>query len=97
MSKEFWKKKRSKHYSHGKEQEPIQKIDTIDMWTFDKGKTSSTIKIATWNVNGIRSVINQRRLIPYLDKNEIDIICLNETKINYEAYNKSPIKIHGYC
>ena len=66
------------------------------MWTYDKGKTPSILRIAGWNANGVRSLFNQRRLIPYLEKNSIDIICLSETKIDYEAYQKSPIVIHGY-
>jgi hypothetical protein len=69
---------------------------TTDMWEYGRGVTSDKIKIATWNVNGIRSLVNRRRLIPYLEANQIDILCVNETKINYDAFVRSPIKVHGY-
>ena len=39
-----------------------------------------SIKIASWNVNGIRSVLNKGALQSYLDDSNPDIICLQETK-----------------
>ena len=39
-----------------------------------------SIKLASWNVNGIRSVLNKGALQSYLDESNPDIICLQETK-----------------
>ena len=39
------------------------------------------IKIACWNVNGIRSKIYSNELKNYLDKYDPDIFCINETKL----------------
>lgn len=38
------------------------------------------IKIYSWNVNGIRSVLNKNRLQPFLQTHQPDILCLQETK-----------------
>jgi len=37
------------------------------------------ITIATWNVNSIRSRLDHLKL--WLEKNHIDILCLQETKV----------------
>lgn len=39
-----------------------------------------SIKLASWNVNGIRSVLNKGALQSYLNESNPDIICLQETK-----------------
>lgn len=39
-----------------------------------------SIKLASWNVNGIRSVLNKGALQNYLAESNPDIICLQETK-----------------
>jgi exodeoxyribonuclease-3 len=41
-------------------------------------------------------VISKKELPNYLEKVKPDIICINETKIDYEAYKKDPIKLTGY-
>ncbi|MGX7076879.1 MULTISPECIES: exodeoxyribonuclease III [Globicatella] len=38
------------------------------------------MKLASWNVNGIRSVLNKGALQSYLEESNPDIICLQETK-----------------
>ncbi len=38
------------------------------------------IKIYSWNVNGIRSVLNKNRFQPFLQAHQPDILCLQETK-----------------
>jgi exodeoxyribonuclease-3 len=42
------------------------------------------IKIYSWNVNGIRAVLKKNALQPFLDKEQPDILCLQETKANQE-------------
>ena len=38
------------------------------------------VKIYSWNVNGIRSVIRKEQFIPFIKKEQPDILCLQETK-----------------
>ena len=77
------KKSKTKIFTNSTENTPQKTQTTTDMWEYDKGKTPDKLKIATWNANGIRSLMNQRKLIPYIEKSCIDILCINETKINY--------------
>jgi len=38
------------------------------------------LKIYSWNVNGIRAVINKDRFVPFIKDEQPDILCLQETK-----------------
>lgn len=38
------------------------------------------MRIISWNVNGIRAVIKKDMLMPFIDKYQPDILCLQETK-----------------
>ncbi|MEK7642340.1 MAG: exodeoxyribonuclease III [Patescibacteria group bacterium] len=38
------------------------------------------MKIASWNVNGIRAVHKKRLFVPFIDKYKPDIVCLQEVK-----------------
>ncbi len=42
--------------------------------------TSLKMKIYSWNVNGIRAVINKDAFQPFVAKHQPDILCLQETK-----------------
>jgi len=42
------------------------------------------MKIFSWNVNGIRAVIKKDVFLPFIDKYQPDILCLQETKANHE-------------
>lgn len=42
------------------------------------------VKIYSWNVNGIRAVLKKDALQPFLDKEQPDILCLQETKARQE-------------
>lgn len=65
------------------------------------------MKITTWNVNGIRSVLNKEALQTYISEAQPDILCLQETKAHpeqvdydfsqygYQAYWCSAVK-KGY-
>lgn len=39
-----------------------------------------TLKIMSWNVNGIRAVIRKDEFVPFVQKHKPDILCLQETK-----------------
>lgn len=38
------------------------------------------MKIISWNVNGIRAVVKKDMLMPFIEKHDPDILCLQETK-----------------
>jgi exodeoxyribonuclease-3 len=40
------------------------------------------MKIFSWNVNGIRAVIRKEALLPFIEKYQPDVFCLQETKAN---------------
>jgi len=40
------------------------------------------VNIATWNVNGLRSSIENKSLVQFLEKESPDILCIQETKAN---------------
>ncbi|HSX30810.1 MAG TPA: exodeoxyribonuclease III [Candidatus Saccharimonadales bacterium] len=42
------------------------------------------LKIYSWNVNGIRAVLKKNALQPFLDAEQPDILCLQETKAKQE-------------
>lgn len=63
------------------------------------------MKFISWNVNGIRSVHNKGLLVPFIEKENPDVVCLQETKAqedqsevdlpNYKEYWNSAKK-KGY-
>jgi exodeoxyribonuclease-3 len=52
------------------------------------------MKIATWNVNSIRA--RQERLLAWLEKEEPDILCLQELKVTDDAYPAGVLRAAGY-
>lgn len=52
-----------------------------------------SFKIYSWNVNGIRAVWNKNLLLPFVEKEQPDIICLQETKAQPDQI---PFKLEGY-
>jgi exodeoxyribonuclease III len=53
---------------------------------------SSTIKILSWNINGIRAVLKKKDLQKLIAKEDPTILCLNETKIDSEKLEQEGIK-----
>jgi exodeoxyribonuclease-3 len=51
------------------------------------------LKIYSWNVNGIRAVIRKELFQPFIDKEQPDILCLQETKAQPEQID---IELPGY-
>ncbi|HEX8182124.1 MAG TPA: exodeoxyribonuclease III [Candidatus Saccharimonadales bacterium] len=51
------------------------------------------IKIYSWNVNGIRAVIKKNMWQPFIDNEQPDIICLQETKAKQEQVE---LELPGY-
>src|SRR3989344_3013901 len=66
-----------------------------------------TVKLISWNVNGIRSVHKKGELVPFLEKVKPDIACFQETKAeehqsevdlpDYEEYWNSSTRRKGYA
>jgi len=52
------------------------------------------MKIATWNVNSIRKRLD--RVVPWLAEHRPDILCLQETKVEDEAFPRAEIEAAGY-
>lgn len=52
------------------------------------------MKIATWNVNSIRT--RQQIVIDWLQKNPVDVLCLQETKVQDVQFPRSPFAELGY-
>ncbi|MGV2830338.1 exodeoxyribonuclease III [Myxosarcina sp. GI1(2024)] len=52
------------------------------------------MKIATWNVNSIRT--RQKIIIDWLQQHQIDVLCLQETKVRDEDFPRSPFAELGY-
>ncbi len=52
------------------------------------------MKIATWNVNSIRT--RQPHVIDWLSHNSIDVLCLQETKVVDKDFPKEPFENLGY-
>ncbi|QSJ15942.1 exodeoxyribonuclease III [Nostoc sp. UHCC 0702] len=52
------------------------------------------MKIATWNVNSIRTRLEQ--VIDWLGQNPVDVLCLQETKVIDKDFPRSPFENLGY-
>jgi len=52
------------------------------------------MRIATWNVNSIRSRLE--RLLEWLDRRQPDVVCLQELKTQTSAFPFEPLKHAGY-
>ena len=51
------------------------------------------MKLYSWNVNGIRAVVNKELFKPFIDKHQPDILCLQETKAEQ---GQAVIDLEGY-
>ncbi|NET03392.1 MAG: exodeoxyribonuclease III [Symploca sp. SIO2B6] len=52
------------------------------------------MKIATWNVNSIRT--RQAQVVDWLQDNQVDVLCLQETKVIDADFPRSPFAELGY-
>lgn len=52
------------------------------------------MKIATWNVNSIRTRLQQ--VVDWLKQNPVDVLCLQETKVVDADFPRSPFEQLGY-
>lgn len=52
------------------------------------------MKITTWNVNSIRTRLEQ--VVEWLSQNQVDVLCLQETKVIDAQFPRSPFEELGY-
>jgi len=52
------------------------------------------LRVATWNVNSIRS--RQQIVVDWLNQNKVDVLCLQETKVQDHDFPKAPFEALGY-
>ena len=52
------------------------------------------MRIATWNVNSIRARMD--RLVAWLDRSDVDVLAIQETKIPDEKFPAAPFADLGY-
>ena len=53
----------------------------------------ANVKIYSWNVNGIRAVLKKGLFTPFIEKEQPDILCLQETKARQEQVE---LELTGY-
>lgn len=51
------------------------------------------MKIYSWNVNGIRAVTRKELFLPFIEKHQPDILCLQETKAQQ---GQAEVELEGY-
>lgn len=54
------------------------------------------MKLISWNVNGIRAVHNKGLLLPFIDKENPDMFCVQETKAQEDTFPEELKNIKGY-
>src|SRR5437867_5674383 len=52
--------------------------------------------IYSWNVNGIRSVVRKNTFVPFIQKEQPDILCLQETKAEQGQAEIDLAQYHEY-
>lgn len=52
------------------------------------------MKLATWNINSIRA--REERLLAWLDRHEPDVLCLQELKVEEQAFPFAAVEQAGY-
>ncbi len=54
------------------------------------------MKLYSWNVNGIRAVIRKDLLVPFIEAENPDILCIQETKAQPDEINPGLEQYHTY-
>ncbi len=53
------------------------------------------MRLFSWNVNGVRA-IEKKGFLNWVDSTSPDILCIQETKANFDQLPESLQNIHGY-
>ncbi|MBY8912080.1 exodeoxyribonuclease III [Bacillus sp. YC2] len=54
------------------------------------------MKLISWNVNGLRAVMKKMDMVAYVQEEEADILCLQETKVQDGQVSLRPEGYHAY-
>ena len=54
------------------------------------------MKLISWNVNGIRAAV-KKGFLDYLNQEQPDILCIQESKAHKEQLTSEILEDHGYC
>lgn len=65
-----------------------------DVVIYQKQKSAKSLKIATWNVNSIR--IRLPLVLSWLEEQQPDIVCLQETKVEDHQFPEQELREAGY-
>lgn len=60
---------------------------------YPKIPENKSLKIISWNINGLRPVLKSKELEKLINEEDPDFICLNETKIDYSLLEKEKYNI----
>ena len=71
--------------------ESFVKQAEVNYDTGDGKIPKDTIKISSWNINGLRSILGKNEIENYVNKEKPDILCLNETKVDKEVLDTEQI------
>src|SRR5205085_3353037 len=73
-----------------------QNLVRVTGWGFKSllGHFGSAMKIATWNVNGIRA--RQQQVLELIDSEQPDVVCLQELKAKQEQVPETLCNLAGY-
>src|SRR4051812_26010152 len=59
-----------------------------------RARSHPMLKIATWNVNSIKA--RRERLLAFLQRHAPDVVCLQELKVETEAFPLEEVNALGY-
>ena len=54
------------------------------------------MKLLSWNVNGLRAVHRKGLFLPWIEKEDADVVCLQETKAHPEQLPEELLNLDGY-
>src|SRR5438034_11299630 len=68
---------------------------TIGRGRQESDRRGAKVKIATWNVNGIRA--RQEQVLEWIGRDRPDVVCLQEIKAKPEQVPEALNHLAGYC
>ena len=71
------KKTKSKQFDVEGDLDKVESVNHTNLWEYGSGVTPKKLLLSSWNVNGIRAVLNRNDLQKYIEKVKPDIFCLN--------------------
>jgi len=69
-------------------------VPPVYFYTFELEKNMSSLKIATWNVNGIRA--RETQVLEWVERERPDVVCLQELKSTVAQVPAALCELQGY-